>query len=270
MTADRPDKPPLWVAWWPKDALDGMQALSPLEELAYRRILDLIFVTGDDLRDDDRALAWMTKTGRAWPRIKAALIAARKIEVIEGRITNERARAACIESASFRAQKVEAANAGWRKRKGLIPQETTDAGASANAPAAAYAGAMSNQQSAITEKKDTPHTPQRGVVEAPAPRKVEAPVQPDPFDVFWLAYPRKVGKDDARKKHALALQRGVKPEEILAGLKRTRFDTREGGRFIPHPATWLNQGRWQDQGLDPAVVPEGDDEPVRLSNGLPV
>lgn len=68
-----------------------MAALSPLEELAYRRILDFIFVTGDQLRDDDRALAWMTKTGRGWPRIKARLLDLGKIEVADGRITNDRA-----------------------------------------------------------------------------------------------------------------------------------------------------------------------------------
>ena len=24
----------------------------------------------------------------------------------------------------------------------------------------------------------------------------------------------------------------------------------DGGRFIPHPATWLNQGRWEDEPLE--------------------
>jgi hypothetical protein len=25
---------------------------------------------------------------------------------------------------------------------------------------------------------------------------------------------------------------------------------KDGGQFIPHPATWLNQGRWADEGMD--------------------
>ncbi len=72
---------PVWIRWFPKDALDGMAQLAPMEELAYRRILDLIITTGDALRDDDRALAWMTKTGRQWRAIKARLIEVGKIAV---------------------------------------------------------------------------------------------------------------------------------------------------------------------------------------------
>lgn len=116
-------------------------------------------------------------------------------------------------------------------------------------------------------EKESPHTPQGGG-EAVPPESPDPEPKPDPFDEFWAAYPRKVGKDDARKRYAQVTRRGAKPEEILAGLKRTRFDTREGGRFIPHPATWLNQGRWQDQGLDLAAA--ADDEPVRFAGGMPV
>jgi hypothetical protein len=46
------------------------------------------------------------------------------------------------------------------------------------------------------------------------------------------------------------------PEEILDGLKRSRerwqgkgeqkYGWEDGGRYIPMPATWLNQGRWMD------------------------
>jgi uncharacterized protein YdaU (DUF1376 family) len=138
---------PLWVAWWPKDAIDGMAALSVIEECAYRRILDFIFSTGDQLLDDDRALAWMTKAGRAWPRVKQRLLDLGKIEVVEGRITNERARAACIESASFTAQKVEAARARWGRAKSQENNKTTDAGAYATAMPAHVRSDMSNQQS---------------------------------------------------------------------------------------------------------------------------
>jgi len=67
------------------------------------------------------------------------------------------------------------------------------------------------------------------------------------FDDFWKAYPRKVGKDAARKAWA-----AKKPplDETLAAIeaqKGTDQWTKDGGKFIPHPATWLNQGRWQDE-----------------------
>lgn len=79
---------PVWIRWFPKDAMDGMAQLAPMEELAYRRILDLIITTGDALRDDDRALAWMTKAGRQWRAIKVRLIDMGKITVDAGFIRN--------------------------------------------------------------------------------------------------------------------------------------------------------------------------------------
>ena len=39
-------------------------------------------------------------------------------------------------------------------------------------------------------------------------------------------------------------------EEMLKAIyeqKRSDQWTREGGRFIPNPSTWLNQKRWQDE-----------------------
>ena len=67
------------------------------------------------------------------------------------------------------------------------------------------------------------------------------------FARFWQAYPRKVGKQAARR----AFERiRVPVEQLLSALERQRNDPqwqRENGRFIPHPVTWLSQGRWEDE-----------------------
>lgn len=72
---------------------------------------------------------------------------------------------------------------------------------------------------------------------------------PDPFDSFWSAYPRRVGKDAARRAWGKATRRAT-AEVILAAVQVYPFDTARP-QFIPHPATWLNGGRWAD---DPAAV----------------
>jgi|GEM_PF-1033537 len=69
------------------------------------------------------------------------------------------------------------------------------------------------------------------------------------FEEFWLAYPRKVGKQAALKAWNSAKQ---KPDvrTILAAIeqqKRCDQWQRDNGQYIPHPATWINQGRWDDQ-----------------------
>ena len=70
------------------------------------------------------------------------------------------------------------------------------------------------------------------------------------FDRFWQIYPKKVAKKDARKSWAKLKPSPEIVETILAALERqkqTEQWTKEGGRFIPKPTTWLNGERWQDE-----------------------
>jgi len=70
------------------------------------------------------------------------------------------------------------------------------------------------------------------------------------FEIFWKAYPRKVGKGFAQKSFEK-----VKPDDalfatILKALERAKTSaqwTKDGGQYIPNPATWLNQRRWEDE-----------------------
>ena len=70
------------------------------------------------------------------------------------------------------------------------------------------------------------------------------------FDSFWKAYPKKQGKDAAK---ASFVKRKVNKEllqQMLLAIdqqKSTDQWKKDGGQFIPAPATWLNQGRWQDE-----------------------
>lgn len=69
----------------------------------------------------------------------------------------------------------------------------------------------------------------------------------DHFEDFWAAYPRKVGKGNARKAFAKALKNSS-VEEIASGLNRQieALSSKEQ-QFIPHAATWLNGERWNDE-----------------------
>ena len=68
------------------------------------------------------------------------------------------------------------------------------------------------------------------------------------FDLFWAAYPRRVAKDKARTAFS-KIPRSEIPA-LMAALERHKKSdqwTRDGGQYIPHPTTWLNQKRWQDE-----------------------
>ena len=70
------------------------------------------------------------------------------------------------------------------------------------------------------------------------------------FERFWEAYPKKKGKGAASTAFRRAMLGGAKFDEVMlavAGHIQNDPDwKREGGQFIPHPSTWLNQKRWQD------------------------
>jgi len=73
--------------------------------------------------------------------------------------------------------------------------------------------------------------------------------QPDGFDSFWSAYPKKVGKPAALKAFRSARINGHLPE-VLADIEDKAGSeawTKAGGQFVPNPATYLNQRRWEDQ-----------------------
>lgn len=76
---------------------------------------------------------------------------------------------------------------------------------------------------------------------------------PSSFDEFWIAYPRKVGKQAAIKAFTKALK--VSPvEEILAGARRYAEDPNRVDAFTAHPTTWLNAGRWADGPLPERIL----------------
>ena len=69
------------------------------------------------------------------------------------------------------------------------------------------------------------------------------------FNLFWVAYPSKVGKDAARK----AFDKRKPDSELVAlmvkaiNVQRSSSKWKKNdGEFIPNPATWLNAGQWQD------------------------
>jgi len=80
------------------------------------------------------------------------------------------------------------------------------------------------------------------------------------FDKFWRIYPRKGGKKPARKSFSR-----IDPDDGLLEIMITAIHTakkttqwRDGrGKYIPLPATWLNQERWNDE--HPPAVPHLSD-----------
>lgn len=91
------------------------------------------------------------------------------------------------------------------------------------------------------------------------PTKKNSPGADVLFDRFWNAYPKKKGKEAARRAWTK-----LSPDMSLCRVMAKALDRqrqsqdwqREEGRYIPYPASWLNGRRWEDEPDKP-----GDPEP---------
>ena len=68
------------------------------------------------------------------------------------------------------------------------------------------------------------------------------------FAEFWKEYPLKVAKAAAEKKYRAMVKSADVHDKIMRGLRSQlkELESRER-KYIPHPTTWLNQGRWEDE-----------------------
>lgn len=68
-------------------------------------------------------------------------------------------------------------------------------------------------------------------------------------DQFWSKYPRKVARKSAFKAlDKIRKSREVSFSRLMAGIEKIPIGEPV---FIPHPATWLNAGRWDDEQYEP-------------------
>lgn len=70
------------------------------------------------------------------------------------------------------------------------------------------------------------------------------------FTSFWKTYPKKTGKGAANKSWKKLKPSKAMTEKIVASVvehSKTKQWQKENGQFIPNPATFLNQRRWEDE-----------------------
>lgn len=79
-------------------------------------------------------------------------------------------------------------------------------------------------------------------------RAMQAITDPSEFDRFWAEYPRRIGKKAAQKAFQNAQDR-PRIDDLLESIRKAKASpqwAKDGGQYIPHPATWLNRGQWAD------------------------
>lgn len=140
-------------------------------------------------------------------------------------------------------------------KDGDISRKRAEAGARRGKPKEAPEQANDEQ----TSQQKASKTPANEEAEQDEPKQ-EAPKKDlieERFSAFWKAYPRKSGKGGARKSWNRIAPTQELFEKIMAALEAAKSCEqwrKDNGQYIPYPATWLNQERWDDDYGTPSTA----------------
>jgi hypothetical protein len=115
------------------------------------------------------------------------------------------------------------------------------------------AGFLGGNPSLIKPKNEPDLVKQNLVNQKPTPSSSSSNtknIYTDEFLKFYAAYPNKKAKLEAFK--AWNKSNGSRPpiDDLVAAVERQKQSPewkKDNGQFIPHPATWINKGRWDDE-----------------------
>lgn len=106
-----------------------------------------------------------------------------------------------------------------------------------------------NSDGISCEQSSNPPDPLLGVTVINRQLTVNKNYPKDVLEGIYQAFPRRVGKDAALKAIGKALVRTRLDPEVMLQRVQAYAKSREGEdpQFTPYPATWFNQGRYEDE-----------------------
>ncbi len=270
------DRPP-YFAFYPADFANDIhvEAMSTLQVGAYVLLLCKAWQADPpaSLPNDDQILARFARVDAAvWQEIKAGVLVPFRLGT-DKRLHSKRLRLEYDEALKRMKANRSKAQTAARVRWGPMPDACLEHAPSM--PGAVLEQCLSNatemETKTKTEEIRPPQPPakpggERGAHSTKPRRRKDGP-EPHPlFDRFWAAYPHKTAKAFASKVFAR-----IDPDEallarMLAALEwqaKSEQWLKESGLYIPHPATWLNAKRWEDE------PPAGGRPPLRAADVPP-
>jgi len=106
------------------------------------------------------------------------------------------------------------------------------------------------------------------------PKKKPKVTAKDNAELIYKAYPRKVGKGKAIASILAALKNGADVGELLEATQSYYIAVKQWPedeqKFCPHPATWFNQQRWEDDRSAWVRIPESHGRKLETPERPPV
>jgi uncharacterized protein YdaU (DUF1376 family) len=247
--------------------------LSIVEDGVYRRLLDVYYVREAPIPADTRQVYRLVRAQSDCEREAVETILREFFTETPEGWRHSRCDAEIARANDKKRKAKESAEARWGNAKAesepMRPQCDGNANAYANAPEQPCERMKSPCEGNAPnpnpnpKEENTPLPPASGGRDRPGRATTS-----DGFEQFWAAYPKRVSKGAARKAWTK-----LKPSEqllqaILAGIGRAKTSAqwlRDDGRFVPHPATWLNAEGWLD---DPPTSGGKPDEQWWLGRGF--
>lgn len=203
----------------PGDYLKHTAHLSPMEDLAYRRLLDMYY-------DTEQRIPLETQSVSRRLRLDSEVVANVLNEFFLPTETGWQNTRADEEIAKYRAR--SAAN-----------RENGKAGGRPKKTQSVSSGLPDLTQNNLNQEPRTKNHIKNGNA-----------ALPDGFAEFWAAYPNRKNKKNAERAWSSIKPDAELKSQILRAVEvAMRGDDwrKDGGRFIPHPASWLNGRRWEDE-----------------------
>ena len=235
-----------------------LATMLPEQEGAYVRLLCYQWNSEDQtIPEDDRQLAMLSRLSDRWATLgREVKQCFERVPEISGRLRNERLWHEYNRIQALRVKKSTGGKKGmanrWAKEelqdtnKTVITklQDTNKTAITGNREQG------TGNREAESDTENTPPIPPKGEQMVLVPETAEEKKAKDSdMERFYSAYPRKIAVEKFKKawenhKHELP-----PIEEMLDKLKeqvKTKEWTKDGKAFIPHPATYINQGRYND------------------------
>ena len=202
--------------------------LTLVEEGAYRRLLDLYYLTDGNIPQVTKEVCRRLRAGSEEETKAVETVLNEFFKKGEAGWYHPQC------DAEIKGYKAKAERARLNGKLGGRPSKTKKVSSRLQGKTKSKTRSKANQEP-ITSS--TPLTPQGAEL----------------FDRFWTCYPKKRAKADAEKAWAKLGPDAAQADRIVDAVeafKGTSDWLKDGGQYIPYPATWLNGRRWED---DPAT-----------------
>jgi len=210
------------IDYSPDEMIAGVAGqMDPCDFGIYWMVCTLIYSKGEPIDDDHIWIARLFR-GTHWRVVRASidrLISCGKIEQDGGKLWVKR----CAEELQKAGSRI--AEASQNGRKGGRPANKNKD--------------LEKADGLISEKLTINHQPSTPIIDAKASSSMQ-------FEIWYQAYPHKVGRAHAQAAFPAALKRAGSLDALLQGIDRYKH-SKPPDRSWCNPATWLRGDRWLDE-----------------------